>query len=314
MQKVQVAIIGSGPAGMTAGIYLSRAKIKPVLFTGFNLGGQLMYTRDIENFPGFPDGMRGPDFMLNLQKQAIKFGTEVKHEQVSAVDLTARPFKLWTNSAPLDGEPSYLAEAVLVATGANSITLGVPGERDYLGRGVSICAVCDAAFYKDKVTFVIGGGDSALEDALALTKFTDQITIVHRRDSFKASKIMQERVLKHPKIKVLWNSSVKEIIGENHQVKEIVLIENGQEKTYPAQGVFVAIGHRPTTQLFVDQLALDERGYLLINHQAKFPSMTSVEGVFGAGDVADSKYRQAVVAAGAGAMAALDIERYLESK
>lgn len=311
MQDLEVAVIGSGPAGLTAGIYLSRAKIKTTLFTGFNLGGQLMYTRDIENFPGFPDGMRGPEFMLNLQKQAAKFGTEVKHEQITKVDLSARPFKLWVNAAK---EPSYQAKVVLIATGANSMMLNVPGEKEFLGRGVSICAVCDAAFYKDKVTFVIGGGDSALEDALALTKFTDQITLVHRRDAFKASKIMQERVLNHPNIKVIWNASVKEIRGDKQQLKELVLIENGQEKTYPADGVFVAIGHRPTTQLFTEQVALDERGYLLLNQQSEYPAMSSVAGVFGAGDVADSKYRQAVVAAGAGAMAALDIERWLEGQ
>jgi len=354
MQELEVAIIGSGPAGLTAGIYLSRAKIKTTLFAGMEIGGQLMYTRDVENFPGFPDGMRGPEFMMRVQTQAKKFGTEIVYEQVTAVDFSQRPFKLWTNfpqgmnleafkklrgrdlaaaivQIKAQAQPKYLAKSVLVATGASSMMLGVPGESELLGKGVGVWAVCDAAFYKDKKVFVIGGGDSALEDALALTKFTDQVNLVHRRDSFRASKIMQDRVINNPKIKIWWNSSVKEIVGKN-KVERIVLSVNGQEETFETDGVFVAIGHKPNTALFINELALDDRGYLLTRRHfsragmemAKkglnqaglldYPTMASVEGIFVAGDVSDYKYRQAVVAAGAGAMAALDAEKWLEEQ
>jgi thioredoxin reductase (NADPH) len=350
MRKVKLAIIGSGPAGYTAAIYSSRAQIETVVFTGLETGGQLMYTRDLENFPGFPEGIIGPKFMMGMQEQASRFGAEIIHQHVTAVDFSARPFKLWTKfpegvepedfkSLKADQlltmmaeirklEADFEAESVIVSTGANSIMLGVPGEKNFLGNGVSVCAVCDAAFYKDKKTFVIGGGDSAMEDALALTKFTDDVTVVHRRDSFRASKIMQERVLNHPSIKVIWNASLEEIIGDK-KIEKIKLNVNGKSEEHPADGVFLAIGHRPATNIFQDQLALDDHGFLITRSHLsvkalemaaadlekgslKFSTMTSVEGVFGAGDVTDVRYQQAIVAAGSGAKAALDAEDWLE--
>ena len=352
MRKVKLAIIGSGPAGFTAAIYSSRAKIETVLFAGMEMGGQLMYTRDIENFPGFPEGMMGPNFMINLQKQAARFGTEILHQHVTAVDFSARPFKLWTKFpegiSPDDfkslkkdeiaevmtkikkQEADFEAEAVIVSTGASSIMLGVPGEKEFFGKGVSVCAVCDAAFYKDKKAFVIGGGDSAMEDALALSKFTDKVTVVHRSDSFRASRIMQERVLNNPNIKVIWNATLEEILGDQ-KIEKIKLNVDGETKEYEADGVFLAIGHRPATSIFQGELVLDERGFLLTrshlsekglkmseasikDNVIQFPTMTSVEGVFGAGDVGDIRYRQAIVAAGSGAKAAIDVEHWLDAQ
>lgn len=352
MQNLSIAVIGSGPAGLTAGIYLGRALLKPVLFSGFNMGGQLMFTRDVENFPGFPDGMRGPEFMLSLQKQAAKFETEIRHEQITAVDFSQRPFRLWTSLpenmqfTDLQNLPNseflkaidlirnknaadYTADSVLISTGAEHIKLGIPGEKEYLGKGVGFCAVCDAAFYRNKKVFVIGGGDTALGDALALTKFTEQVFIVHRREQFKASKILQKQVLDNQKIQIFWNSEVKEILGDEQQVKAVKLLRNGKEEKLSADGVFVAVGYRPNTSLFIDQLKMDERSYIVTgqfgsqqalsilnknqeNSNNYFPTMTSVPGVFAAGDVTDSRYRQAVVAAGSGAMAAIDIEQWLE--
>jgi thioredoxin reductase (NADPH) len=360
MQKTQLAIIGSGPAGYTAAIYASRAQLKPILFTGIESGGQLMYTTQLENFPGFPDGVMGPKFMMSLRAQAERFGTEIKDTTVTAVDFSSRPFKLWT-SLPKgvmadvfkNGNPDEIGsvikevktqphdietDAVIVATGASSIRLGVPGETEFFGRGVSVCAVCDAAFYRDKNVYVIGGGDSAMEDALALAKFAGQVTIAHRRDEFRASKIMRERVLNQDKIKVLWKSNLKGVLGdENGQRVTGVKIEvNGQLKEFPADGVFLAIGHKPVTSLFAKneaqdaQLDLDQKGYVISRmsfnkagvKQAQaaldesgllqFPTMTSVEGVFAAGDVVDLRYKQAVTSAGAGCAAALDVERWLE--
>lgn len=352
MQKLSIAVIGSGPAGLTAGIYLGRALLKPVLFSGFNMGGQLMFTRNVENFPGFPDGMRGPEFMLNLQKQTAKFDAEIRHEQITAVDFSQRPFRLWTSLpenmqfTDLQNLPNsellkamnlirnknaadYAADSVLISTGAEHIKLGILGEKKYLGKGVGFCAVCDAAFYRNKKVFVIGGGDTALGDALVLSKFTDQVFIVHRREQFRACKILQKQVLESPKIQIFWNSEVKEILGDDQQVRAIRLLINGKEEELSTDGVFVAIGHRPHTSLFIDQLEMDERSYIVTSQfgsqQARtildkneessidyFPTMTSVAGVFAAGDVTDSRYRQAVVAAGSGAMAAIDIEQWLE--
>ena len=354
MQELKVAIIGAGPAGMTAGIYLSRAQMKPEIFTGFNLGGQLMYTQDLENFPGFPKGVKGPEFMRNLQQQAERFGTVFRHEFVTAVDFSEQPFKLWVKFPEgmdpmkfkdLRGkerelaveqiktlEPDYIAKAVIVATGANAVMPGVPGEKEFLGRGVSICAVCDAAFYKDKKVFVIGGGDTAMGDALALAKFTDQVTVIHRRDEFRASKIMQERLLKNSNIKVMWKTQVKAIRGEDGKVSSIVIDRDGQEETLAADGVFLAIGHRPASGLVINELEVDNHGHILSpKHQSKegldlankqldgnglivYPTMSSVEGVFTAGDVADLKYRQASVAAGMGTQAALDVEHWLDEQ
>lgn len=350
MQHTKLAIIGSGPAGYTAAIYAGRAEIKPVLFSGHEAGGQLMYTTEVENFPGFPEGIMGPEFMLNMKRQAKKFNTQIKDELVTAVDLSESPFKLWTkfpkgyspddfrrvDREKINGlseevrqtEPDCTAEAVIISTGATSIHLNVPGEEKLLGKGVSTCAVCDAAFFKDKKVYVVGGGDSAMEDALALTKFTDDVTVIHRRDEFRASKIMQQRVLQHDSIEVMWNAEVKEIRGEQ-LVTEIVVEQEGEMKTVPADGLFIAIGHRPVTEIFANQLQLDNRDFIVTsqnfskeglklahNRLSKqgvvgYPSMTSVEGVFAAGDVVDLHYKQAITAAGLGAAAALDAEKWL---
>jgi thioredoxin reductase (NADPH) len=271
--------------------------------------------------------------MMDLQKQAARFGTVIKYEQITAVDFSQKPFKLW-NALPsgmdhkqfkaLKGdellsamaeirktEATYEADAIIIATGASSIMLGVPGEQEYFGHGVSTCAVCDAAFYGDKNVYVIGGGDSAMEDAMALTKFAKSITIVHRKDAFRASKIMQERVLANPKIKVLWNSKLQEVVGDGKAVKGIKVETNGVIQELEADGVFLAIGHKPSTNLFINQLDLDQAGYInLISHDI-YATATSVSGIFAAGDVADHRYRQAIVSAGMGTQAALDVEHYL---
>ncbi len=333
MQKLKLAIIGSGPAGLTAGIYTSRARLDTTLFAGSEIGGQLMYTSDIENFPGFPDGKSGPLLMMDLQKQAARFGTVIKYEHITAVDFSKRPFLLWTtlpngvDQKQLKSlrdeelvkmmqeirklEPAYQAELIIIATGASSVMLGIPGEQEYFGHGVSTCAVCDAAFYQDKNVYVIGGGDSAMEDAMALTKFTKQVTIIYRGDSFRASKIMQERVLNNKNIKVLWNTNLKEVIGDGKAVKAIKIETNGEIREIAAQGVFLAIGHKPNTSLFIEQLDLDRAGYIkLITHDV-YSTATSIEGVFAAGDVADHRYRQAIVSAGMGTQAALDVEHYI---
>ncbi len=354
MQKVRLAIIGSGPAGYTAAIYSARARLEPVVFAGQEAGGQLMWTTEIENFPGFPKGIQGPYLMIGMMEQAQKFGATIKYEYVTAVDFSARPFKLW-NTIPkgvtakqlavelkpeeaesyrkeiMAEEPAYLAESVIVATGATSIMLNVPGEMEFLGRGVSTCAVCDAAFYKEKDTIVVGGGDSAMEDTMALTKFARSVTVIHRRDSFKASKIMQERVLNHPKVKVLWNSSVTKVTGKDAVTEIEVTNTDGTVQNMPADGVFVAIGHTPITKMLVEQLELDPHGYVVTRQSLSkagiemaqkaldekglvtYPSMTSVPGVFSAGDGVDVRYKQAITAAGQGCSAAIDAERWLES-
>ncbi len=350
MDTAQLAIIGSGPAGYTAAIYASRARLEPVLFTGVESGGQLMYTTDVENYPGFPEGIMGPKFMMDLRAQADKFGTNIQDQHVTAVDFSQRPFKLWTGlpegvspeifkkdsreeiQAVIEQvkqlEPSYQANAVIIATGATAVTLKVPGEEQLMGKGVSTCAVCDAAFFREKTVFVVGGGDSAMEDALALTKFASSVTIIHRRDEFSASKIMAERVLNNDKIKVLWNTTLQEVHGAD-SVEQITVSENGETKQYEAQGLFYAIGHRPVTDLFTGQLLMDDHNYLInarsLSKQGieearqrltdknlvNYPTMTSVEGVFAAGDVVDIRFRQAVTAAGMGCEAALDAERWL---
>lgn len=354
MEHVKVAIIGSGPAGYTAAIYTGRAQLEPTLFAGPKAGGQLMWTTDIENFPGFKNGVNGPNLMIEMMEQAQRFGTKLNYDFVTAVDFSQRPFKLWTNVpqgvVPEDiltkytpeeyakvraeivkTEPAVEAESVIIATGAGSIMLGTKGEQQYIGKGVSTCAVCDAAFYRDKVTYVVGGGDSAMEDSLALTKFAKSVTLVHRRDSFKASKIMQDRVLNNPKVNVLWNTTIEEILGDQ-MVKKIRVKGPEGEKELEADGVFVAIGHKPESQLFRNQITLDDHGYIVTRQSAskagadaaqaaideegrlKYPSMTSVEGVFAAGDNVDIRYRQAITAAGQGCSAALDTERWLESQ
>jgi thioredoxin reductase (NADPH) len=321
-----VIIIGSGPSGWAAAVYLSRGLLKPLMFAGEKNGGQLMLTTEVENYPGFPQGVMGPELMTQMRAQAERFGTIVHDQNVDKVDFSSRPFTVWS------GEEKHQAKAVLIATGADSLMLGVPGEERLTGRGVSTCAVCDAAFFKNKNTFVIGGGDSAMEDTLALTKFAASVTLIHRRESFRASKIMQDRVLKDPKVKVIWNATVIEVKGEQ-KVSSIVVQDLTTQKTQElsADGVFLAIGHRPATGIFQNQLKLNEKGYVLTRfvldtgslalatgaikeNLVAYPTMTSVDGVFAAGDAVDFRYRQAVTAAGYGAMAAIDIEKWLEEQ
>ncbi|MBP7876158.1 FAD-dependent oxidoreductase [Candidatus Woesebacteria bacterium] len=351
MSHHRLLIIGSGPAGYTAGVYAARAQLAPIILAGERAGGQLMWTTDIENFPGFPKGKSGQELMADMQAQAERFGSVVKTEYATAVDFSQRPFRVW-NTMPVGVsaddvfsgtrtkdyealradivamEPAYTADAVILAVGATSIMLGVPGEQEFFGRGVSTCAVCDAAFYRDKTTVVVGGGDSAMEDTLALTKFARSVTVIHRREEFKASKIMRERVLNHPKVKVLWNSQVTAVNG-TQAVESVTVSTEAKESTLPTDGVFVAIGHRPMTSFLKGQLELDGHGYIvnrtsvtangvtaaqasLDGPLVTYPSMTSVEGVFAAGDGVDVRYRQAITAAGMGCMSAIDAERWLE--
>jgi thioredoxin reductase (NADPH) len=326
MEAQNLIIIGSGPSGYTAGIYAARASLAPLLFGGEKSGGQLMYTTVIENFPGFEKGVDGPALMDEMRKQSEHFGTKIEYQNVSRVDFSDPAVKkIYVKQG--ENETEYQAKAVIIATGADSIMLNVPGEEKFLGRGVSTCAVCDAAFFKGKSTVVIGGGDSAMEDTLALTKFADSVTIIHRRDQFKASKIMQDRVLNNPKVKVMWNTQVK----GDQKVTGLKVEENGTEKTVNADGMFLAIGHRPTSEFLQNSIAKDDHGYILTRMSAtqqgvelagkaveeglvQFPSMTSVEGVFAAGDVVDVRYKQAITAAAQGCMAAIDAERWLERR
>ncbi|MDZ7586136.1 MAG: thioredoxin-disulfide reductase [Patescibacteria group bacterium] len=293
----KLIIIGSGPAGYTAGIYAGRAELKPLMFTGETYGGQLMNTTLVENWPGAKDGVMGPQLMQDFREQAQKFGTKMIDKKVTKVDFRLRPFKIWA------GEEEFAAESVILATGAESIKLNIPGEERLLGRGVATCAVCDAPFYKDKKTVVVGGGDAAIEEAMALTKFAKEVVLVVRRDALRASKIMQARVMNNPKIKILWQTELKEIKGKE-RVEEVVLADGTTMKT---DGVFLAIGHRPASEIFKGQLDLDEKGYIKV-----LQTMTSAVGVFAAGDVVDFRYRQAVTAAGMGCQAAIDAEKYLE--
>jgi thioredoxin reductase (NADPH) len=299
-----VIIIGSGPAGYTAALYAARGRLEPLLFEGsVTSGGALMNTTDVENFPGFPDGVLGPELMDSIRKQAERFGATLLPEDVTEVDLKATPKVVKV------GEETYLARTVIIATGSRYRELDVPGEKRLAGHGVSWCATCDGFFFRETDIAVIGGGDSAMEEATFLTRFARSVTIVHRRDSLRASKIMQDRAMANPKIKFAWHSEVAEVLGED-RVSGLRLrdVRTGETSVLPVTGMFVAIGHDPRSELFTGQLPMDEDGYLLVEHPT---SRTAIDGVFAAGDVVDHIYRQAVTAAGTGCAAALDAERWL---
>jgi len=304
----KLAIIGSGPAGLTAALYAARANLEPVVFAGNAPLGQLMITSDVENYPGFPDGILGPELMDLFRRQAERFGAHLVEEDVTKVDFSQRPFKLWVR------DDLYLADAVIVATGASALWLGLPSEEAFRGRGVSACATCDGFFFRDREVAVVGGGDTALEEALFLTKFASKVTMLVRRDELRGSKIMQDRAFAHPKVEVRWNREVAEVFG-NTTVDQLRLrdTQTGEEATLDAQGLFVAIGYKPNTDLFVGQLDLDERGYCEVAGRTAGETSSNIEGVFVAGDVHDHTYRQAVTAAGEGCKAAIDAERWLES-
>lgn len=300
-----VVIIGSGPAGLTAAIYAARANLSPVLVEGWQSGGQLTTTTDVENYPGFGKGIMGPELMKEMRSQAERFGTRFQTGDVTAVNIRKRPF-----AVTVDGERVIETKTLIIATGASAIPLGLKNESRLIGRGVSTCATCDGFFFRGKELIVVGGGDSAMEEAAFLTKFATKVSVVHRRDKLRASKIMQDRAMKNEKITFIWNTVVEDILGTDvvtgARLKNIV---TGHKTDLPCAGIFVAIGHRPNTGLFTGQLKMDEKGYLVTSHG----TATSVPGVFAAGDVQDSTYRQAVTAAGSGCMAAMDAERYLES-
>lgn len=303
--KYDVVILGSGPAGLTAAIYTSRARLKTLTLTGSIPGGQLMLTSEVENFPGFPKGIYGPQLMTQMREQAGRFGANIVDDSATQVDFKHQPFRVLTT----DNE--YEATVVIVATGASPRKLGVKGEEEFGGKGISYCATCDGPFFRGEDLIVVGGGDSAMEEAIFLTKFAKSVQVVHRRDKLRASKILQDHAMPNPKIRFRWNTVIKEINGDG-KVNSVILknVQNGEEEEVKCGGVFVAIGHEPNTSIFKGQVELDKQGYIKVRDHTK----TSVEGVFAAGDVHDSKYRQAVTAAGLGCMAALDAEKYLQEK
>src|SRR6201991_2150304 len=306
----KVVIIGSGPAGYTAAIYAARAMLEPILIQGIQPGGQLTITTDVENYPGFADVIQGPWLMEQMQKQAEHVGTRIVTDHVNDLDLSQRPFRLTCDSGDV-----YLADTVVLATGAQARWLDLPSEQKFKGYGVSACATCDGFFYKNKEVLVIGGGNTAVEEALFLTNFASKVTVVHRRDSFRAEKILQDRLFKNPKIKVVWDSAIHDVVGHENplKVRGVVLrnIKTGAKQELAADGVFIAIGHTPASELFVGQVEMKHSGYI---KTAPFSTATSVRGVFAAGDVTDDVYRQAVTAAGQGCMAALEAERYLAAQ
>ena len=303
----KVIIIGSGPAGLTAALYTARANLKPLVFEGSQPGGQLTITTDVENFPGFPDGIMGPELMDLFRKQAERFGAECYFEHVTRIDFSKKPYRVWV------ADKEYQSESIIIATGATAKMLGLESEKELMGFGVSACATCDGFFFKEKKVLVVGGGDSAMEEANYLTKFASEVVIVHRRDEFRASKIMIDRAMSNPKIRVLWNSSIQEIFGSQEKgVRSVMIKKTDSDEKFEEKcdGVFMAIGHKPNTELFSKTLEMDDNGYLITK---KDSTLTNIEGVFACGDVQDNVYRQAITAAGSGCMSAIDAERYLEN-
>ena len=299
-----VIIIGSGPAGLTAAIYTTRADLKTLVISGVKWGGQLMLTTEVENFPGFPEGIQGPDLMQNMRKQAERFGAEFVDDDFTSSDFSSKPFKVSV------GEKTYEGKSVIIATGADTKWLGVPGEQEKIGRGISSCAPCDGAFFRNKNVIVVGGGDSAMEEASVLTKFATSVTLVHRKDSFKASEIMQKRVKENPKIKIMFNSEIIEVLGDARVEKvKIKNTQTGEISEMPIDGVFVAIGHIPNSKLFKD-IDTDEAGFIKVHEHF----LTNKEGIFTAGDIHDAHYKQAITAAGFGCAAALEVQQWLENK
>lgn len=327
-KKVSVLVLGSGCAGLTAAIYASRANLAPVVLEGRESGGQLMWTTMVENFPGFPDGVLGPDLIDNMRKQAQKFGADTRFEHAESVDLSRRPFVVKTS------EETYEADSLIIATGATARTLGIPTEMHFMGSGVSTCATCDGAFYRDKTVAMVGGGDSAAEEGTFLTRFAKKVYLIHRRDSLRASKIMADRILANPKVEPVWNSTVTEVLGVEDPARHVngVVLKNlvtGETSKMDVDGLFLAIGHKPNTEVFGDQLEKTAEGYLLtraalawrgvpvdgtwFDRYPNYGTATSIEGVFACGDVVDTHYRQAITAAGTGCAAAIDCEKWLES-
>jgi thioredoxin reductase (NADPH) len=303
----ELIIVGSGPAGLTAALYAARADLRPIVIEGAEAGGQLMLTTDVENYPGFPDGILGPELMMKFREQAERFGAEFVTADVDRVDLSASPFGAWV------GSTEYRCEALIISTGASARMLGLPSEARLLGHGVSTCATCDGFFFREKDIAVVGGGDSAIEEALFLTKFANQVTVIHRRDELRASKIMQDRAFANPKVAFKWNSVVTDVGGDG--TVDVVHLRDtvtGDASELDVGGLFVAIGHDPNTKLFEGQVDLDENGYIVLPQAGS--TRTSVEGVFAAGDVADHVFRQAVTAAGTGCMAAIEAERWIEAR